>query len=316
MFCFFALLSCDPDPVDSAVDSAEDSGLVDPNGDPLTVPLGGYCPLETHWGAFVVEAYDTYSIADGQVSNGVVPATVLEAVASEGDCTLWKKNNPYCDPTCEPGFTCNFDSECVPYPEAQDVGTVTISGLVDDVVMEPLAPTYQYFDTRLTHPAFEPGVLVELTTTGGNYDPFTLHAVGVNLLTPSATTWEVAAGQDLAVSWDVPTETVRSSVDLALNIDQHGATPVTLKCSFADTGAAVVAASVLDALFGYGISGYPSASLSRRTVDHTDVGEGCVDFALGHEWLIDVTVAGHTPCSSPADCPEGQECNMTLQTCE
>lgn len=314
MIVLSLLLACSPDPADSA--TVEDSGLINPDGDPATVPLLGYCPLETHWGRFVVEAYDAYSIVDGQAADGVVPATVLEAVASEGDCTLLKRNNPYCDPTCDPGFTCDFDGTCIAYPAAQDLGTVSISGLADDVVMEPNAPTYQYFDTNISFPGFEPGILIQLTTTGGAYLPVTLHAVGVDLLEPTSVNWQIAAATDLAVAWDAPTGAVRSTVDLSLNIDQHGITPVTLQCSFADTGSAVVPASVLDALFAYGVSGYPSANIARRTVDSTLLGAGCIDFALGHEVLVDVSVAGHTPCDSPDDCPDGQTCNFSIQTCE
>ena len=311
------LASCDPSGDDGIdPDSGTDSGLVDPTGDPATVPLLGYCPLETQWGEFIIEAYDNYSIVDGQASNGVVPATVLELAAAEGDCRLLKRNNPYCDPTCGPGFTCDFDGTCVVYPEAQDLGSVRISGLVEDVVMEPLAPTYQYFNTKLAHPAFLPGALVEMVTTGGAFAPVMLHAVGVDLLEPTSLLWEVAAGSALAVSWDSPVGAVRSSVDLSLNIDQHGITPVTLQCSFQDTGTAVVPASVLDALFAFGVSGYPSANLARRTVDSAPLGEGCIDLALGHEVLVDVTVGGHTPCGSTADCPDGQECNLAIQTCQ
>lgn len=317
MLTLLFLFACDFSNDDNgSADSATDSGLANPDGDPATVPLLGYCPLETHWGEFVVEAYDTYSIVDGQMNDGVVPATVLELAAEEGDCKLLKRNNPYCDPTCDPGYTCDFSGECVVYPLGVDLGTVTISGLVDLVTMEPLGSGYQYFDTRISHPAFEPGVLVQLQTEGGSLAPFTLHAVGVSLLVPTSNLWEVAKSTALVVSWDAPTTQVRSTVDLSLNIDQHGITPVTLQCSFVDDGSAEVPASVLDALFAFGVSGYPSANIARRTVDSTTIGDGCVDFALGHEVLVDVTVVGHTPCDSPDDCPDGQECNFTIQTCE
>ena len=40
--------------------------------------------------------------------------------------------------------------------------------------------------------------------------------------------------------------------------------------------------------------------------------------SLFNHFLIspELTVAGHTPCTSQKDCPKGQTCNTTLETCE
>ncbi len=307
-------LACSPDPTDTS--GPADSGTGDPTGDPLTIPLAGECPMESHHGAFVVEAYDNYSIVDGSVSDGVVPSMVLENSAEEGDCILWKRNNPYCEPACVSGDTCDFSGECIPYPAAQDLGTVSVRGLTSSVDMEPIVPGYRYFDTDLDYPGFKAGKLVQLTTSGGAYASFTLHAVGVDLLEPTATSWTVTPGTPLSVAWDAPTTTVRSSVRLSLNIDQHGQTPLTLVCHFDDDGAAEVPASVMDALMGAGVTGFPLASIRRQTADSTTVGTGCVDLVLSHDVDIDVTVEGHTPCTSNADCPPGHPCNLAIQTCE
>lgn len=302
-------------PTDSA-DTAPDIDTSDPDGDPDTVELGGTCELDVRWGAFKVEANPDYSAVDGQIADGVVPVTVLEEAAREGDCRLMKRNNPFCDPTCGPGTTCDFDGTCIPYPANQDLGTVVITGLKDAVVMEPVAPSNKYFYTQLQNPAFEAGELIELTTGGGAYPVLTLHGVGPATLQPVSLDWVVTAGTPLQIGWDAPAAAVRTEVFVSVNVDQHGITPITLECVFADDGEAQIAASVMDALLSAGVSGYPSGKIQRRTVDKAAVGEGCVDFMVDDSRVAKVSVTGHTPCSGPQDCPEGLECNLATQTCE
>ncbi|MBM4389840.1 MAG: hypothetical protein FJ090_01850 [Deltaproteobacteria bacterium] len=315
------LLACDPGSAPPGDSSAPaDTGVPDPSGDPQTVALLGECPLETHYGGFVVEAYESYAIVDGTVSNGVVPVTVLENVATEGDCTLLKRNNPYCDPTCDSKETCDFDGTCIEYPVAQDLGTVTIAGIDPAAVMAATSPGYRYFKTDMDFPPWTAGELIQLSTTGATVESFTLHGVGPDMLEPTSTTWSVASGEDLVVGWDAPAGEVRSSVRLSLNIDQHGQTPVTLVCHFDDDGEASVPSSVIDAVMGAGVTGYPSASLRRQTADSTTLGGGtttggCVDLLVAHELAIRVEVEGHTPCTTNADCPPGHPCDLATQTC-
>ena len=308
------LLAC-PDAPETAEDS-ESTDTAGPVGDPNTIPLNGTCDLERRWGTFEVEANEKYSVAFGAIANGVVPVTVLTEVAAEGDCRLLKRENPYCNPTCEPGDTCDLDGVCIPYPENQNVGTVTIAGLTSAVSMDPLVPGNKYSFVAFDGIAFEPGKLIELVTGGGAYAPQTLHGVGVTPLVPASLEWVIAKGASLDLSWDAPAETVRSSVFVSVNVDQHGITPVTLECAFADNGTNAIASSVIDALLNFGISGFPSARIQRRTVDKVMLGEGCADFIVDYEAVAGVTVSGHTPCSSTEDCPADQECNLALQTCE
>lgn len=297
-------------------DSGAGYDTSDPDGDPDTIALAGGCDLGVRWGGFKVEANSDYSAIDGQIANGVVPVTVLEKAAEEGNCRLMKRNNPFCDPTCGPGYTCDFDGTCIEYPANQDLGTVTITGLKDAVAMEPLAPSTKYSFTKLQNPAFEAGKLIELKTAGGAYDPLTLHGVGMAVLQPVSLEWVVTEGTPLQLAWDAPAEAVRSEVFVSVNVDQHGITPITLECTFEDDGAGEIASSVMDALLAAGVSGYPTGKMLRRTVDKVEIGEGCADFTVDYATRADVTVTGHTPCSGPQDCPEGMECNLAIQTCE
>lgn len=300
------------EPADSA-----DPGLLPPEGDPATVELAGACPMAADHGGFVVEVDLDYSIVDGAVLDAVVPTSVLTPVLAAGDCSLLRRENPFCDPVCESGFTCSLESECVPFPAEQDLGTVTVAGLAADVVMEPRDPGARYFDTSLPHPAVQQGELVELRTeAAGTLGELVLHGVGPAPLEVLDEELVVIGGQSLELHWTPPAADARTHVELFLNIDQHGATPMRVSCVFADTGTGTIDGTIIEGLVSGGVTGFPSARLRRQTVDHTTVGEQCLDFGVASPRFVEVRVDGFTPCDSPDDCPEGQTCNLALEICE
>lgn len=310
LITLLSLCGCPGEPNDSGPAAG-------PEGDPATIPLAGRCAMANDYGGFAVDALSDYSTVAGAVSDGVVPMTVLEEVAVEGDCRALRRNNPFCDPPCASDETCDFDGSCVAYPLTQDLGTVAIAGLVGPVSMDPVSPGYTYFDTTLGHPAYEPGVLIELTTGDTPWGPVTLHGVGVQQLDEAEATLLVVEGHDLELGWNAPEGQVRSEVALRINIDQHGATPISLYCSFEDDGAGVVPAALTDLLVNAGVTGFPSGSLVRRTVDSASLGEdGCMDLVVSSTRNPDVRVDGYTPCQDDEDCPDGQTCNEALEICE
>lgn len=314
MILLLSLLACG--------DKADDSARADDRGEDIaldseTVPLDGHCADDVHFGKFVVDSTTRYAYVDGEVDDGVVPYTVLTELESQEGCTLWRREYLYCDPACDSTQTCDFDGTCVPYPVGQDVGVVTVDGLLEPVSMEPLPPGNTYSNTSVPNPPWTPGTVVTLESEGGAYDPFTLHGVAPDPLEVVSTDWTVYEGEPLPLSWTPPGSTTRAQVRVTLNIDQHGNTPVTAVCWLDDDGEGAIPADILDGLMGRGISGFPSGTISRLTTDAASVGEGCVDL-----WLTSsrapttVSVDGYTPCISDVDCPEGQECNEAMQRCE
>lgn len=307
-------------PDDTAVDTDTGTDTDTDTGDgldPATVPLEGVCELADDFGGFTVAMSEDETTVDGTVADGVVPTAVLEELAADGDCRVLRRNNPFCDPGCDPGYTCDFDGECVPYPANQDLGTVSIVGMVQPVEMEPVFPGNTYYDTSLPHPGFIAGELLTLLMPGGVYGPAELHGVGIEPLVLPAGTWTLDEGQDFTLTWDPPVgPVVRSEVYVVIAIDQHGVSPSTLQCVFADDGEGIVSASIVSALIDVGVTGFPSGTMTRRTADHAAAGEGCFDFVVSSSQDADVEVVGHTPCISDEDCPEGQDCNEELQTCQ
>ena len=251
----------------------------------------GPCPLDKALGGLEVSVVADFSSISGVFADGVVPASVPTKEIEEGDCVLWRRRNPSCNPSCGSNETCDFDGKCVPYPLQQDAGVITINGLSDPVSIGPLAPTNSYSKVDVTHPAFEPGDLIEMTTTDGYFGVLNMWGVGVEPLVDQELFWTIESGQPLTVTWKAPAMDTGSQIRLYLNIDQHGNTPLTMICDFPDTGYAEISASLIAALITTGVSGKPSGRLTRRTVDSVDVAEGCVEFRIASTLKANVQVA-------------------------
>lgn len=306
----FGLLVACAGPPATPSDDPEDSAPT------LDLPLAGACAQEIDYGGFVIDANADYAYVTGQVLDGVVPLTLRTLTQREGECGLFKKENPYCEPGCDPGYTCDFDGSCIPYPAAVDLGGVRVEGLLVEVALSPVTPGYTYFDTSVPNPPFDPGDLIHLHTEGGAFSAVDVYGYGVDALEADSLSWLVSPGAPLALRWEPPTSGAPSEVRLTLQIDQHGITPLTAVCEFDDDGEGAVPAALIDALFSQGVSGFPNGSFTRRTVDSASVGEGCMDLTVSSSLVPDIDVDGYTPCTSDADCPDGQICDLTLEICE
>lgn len=288
-----------------------------PPPDPDTVPLGGPCDMEQDFGGFLVEVYEDESNIEGRVDDGVVPSSVLELVIADERCQIHRQLTPFCDPPCAAGETCTFEGECIDYPSSQDLGTVSISGLSEELALEPVTPGYTYYDTSLSHPIFQGGELITLDMPGGVYGPLTLYGVGAEPLEVLDEQWVLEDGVETVISWTPPAaDVVRTEVFVSINMDQHGATPATMTCVFPDTGSGAISGELMHEMVSLGVTGFPSGAARRRTVDRAAVDGGCMDFEVAAPRTVQVDVANYTPCLVDEDCPKGQACNEKLQICE
>lgn len=280
----------------------------------VEIDLAGNCALADHVGGFFATYEVMYSAFSGSVADGVVPLNVLEQVGEDGSCTLLRRNNPFCDPGCNAGDVCDFDGNCIPYPLNQDVGTVTVTGLLKDVMLEPVPPTYSYFDTMLPHPGFEPGAIITVEATGGKYSAMQLHGIGVEMVVPADDDLHLDRDEALEVAW-TPGDP-RATMRLQIAVDQHGTSPLALVCSVpADEGSLTISGEIVTQFLDNGISGFPSADFHFETVDSVEIELGCVDFVVRSHDQLQVFIQGHTPCNVDPDCPDGQTCDVMNQTC-
>ncbi|MBW2276843.1 MAG: hypothetical protein JRF63_05080 [Deltaproteobacteria bacterium] len=239
--------------------------------------LAGPCDFDDKVGWFKVEHHDLYSAVTGEVSDGVVPAAIPQSQEIEGDCILLQKLNPVCDPPCEPGFTCDFDGECIPYPSKLHVGAVVVEGLTTEVVMTPNGQN-DYFDTSVDSPPFTDGSEITLGAAGNETEAFALDAFGVEVLAMPDNEWIMFDGEPLEIFW-TPSDG-EGRILATFNVDQHGNSPMTMVCDLDDTGTATVPAGLIGLLFDYGISGFASGHLYRRTIDSTQIDVGCVELEV------------------------------------
>lgn len=304
-----SLGSCTADPGDA--ESADTDITVEPG------ELDGACPLNERVGLFSVVHEPDYSSVDGEITDAVIPSTIVEVTMEAGGCQLLARENPFCDPACTSDEACTHTGECVPYPARQDTGAVTIEGLdieLVELVMDPRADK-RYFETTLPHPAFSPGGAINLTSAGGEVGPLELSGRAFTPIELTQSTWIAKAGEPLVVSWVPEEASAEASFYLTINVDQHGVSPATLACEGPDSGSFEVPASIIDALLQSGISGFPTGHAYRRTVDSMQADTGCVEFQVRSHRSAQVEVTGHTPCTAQPECPDGLTCDLMNQTC-
>jgi hypothetical protein len=287
-----------------------------PEPPPMGPPLAAYrtCPLDQKVGEFRVELTESFTAVSGSVAEAVVPVDLRELVVESGGCRLLRKRQLICNPACSAGMTCGEAGRCIRYPDNLDAGTVRIGGLARPVKMQPDPAGRRYFTTGLPHPGFADGANIQLQASGAAVPPFSLAGQGVRALVVVDRPLTMEMDQPLPVEWQ-PGAARPVQMELTLNIDQHGLTPATLICRADDNGRLEVPADLVSRLLAAGASGYPQALLSRQTVDAVPLPPGCVELIVASAVQKSVTVAGHTPCRTDADCPAGRHCNMALQSC-
>jgi len=303
-------------PGDDAGPSPADADTAAPEPELPEVPTAlGYAPClaATRVGGFQITLADDYTGADGQIYDGVVPANVPDEVQVDGACRLLRARSLFCEPGCVPGETCGEEGACIPYPERSSVGLVTVTGLKEALAMEAKWGNTYTNPGSMIHPGYEVGADIGLAAAGGDFEPFSLRGFGVEgLVLAGPGQVVVEPGQSIDLSWEAPTVEGPAKVRVELNVNNHGSTSAWLACDVADTGSFSVPAALLDALQDIGISGFPSLSLTRRSVDSAVIGPGCVDLRVASERTLGVEIAGQKSCTSDQQCPPGQDCGVDL----
>lgn len=281
---------------------------------PPAATLSSYepCSAERRVGVFAIELGDGFTSVRGQVYDAVTPRDVPVLVASEGECQLFTAATLTCNPGCAAASeVCAPGNLCQPRPEPHDLGQVTVRGLRVPLRMQANAVTKAYTNPAsagLPHPGFEPGVSLELATGGGDYEPLALLGWGVTELQGVPEQLPVSAGQAVELSWVPPDSAGPARVHLNLNVNHHGSSNNWIECDVADLGAAQIPAALIDSLLERGRSGYPTLTVTRRSVSSALIEPGCVELQVASGTVSDVLLEGLQSCSSAEDCHPGQRC--------
>lgn len=292
------------------------SGDGDGDGDTSAGPSGTACARDERLGSFVLTLDDDYTTFRGAVSDGVSPGSIPEVIASSGSCDLLGPRNLFCATPCESGSVCAGDDVCVPEAVKASAGLVTVSGLNTDLSVEINGITVDYNKTfQEPYPGFDVDAAISLVAAGDVIEGFTLSGEGVGLLTSSDETVAVNDGESVDLSWDTSGTSANSSIDIQFSVNTHGGTSAWIQCSAEDTGTFSIPADLMQQLIDLGLSGFPRTTLTRYTVDSTEVGAGCVDLTVGSSVTLDIVVDGLVSCDEDDECPDGQTCN-DLMYCE
>ncbi len=188
-------------------DTADDDAADDDSGDDDSGPACGFPPAESAR-IEVVESYTEgvgwYGRVMGTVHEG--PAPPYHVVTLEqGECRYLTFEQGFCDPPCDYDQFCDLDGVCHDRPASISGGTLTITGLGDDLVLEAddWSPGYYYGPWDLPDDLFDAGDPITAALSGGEFDAVTLDAAGVAALDPSfaAAPVPLVDGGDNELTW-------------------------------------------------------------------------------------------------------------------
>jgi hypothetical protein len=293
-------------------DDPVEPGAGDRGGNDLTPLTYEPCAAAERVGSFTIELTDQYTAVGGKVFDAVAPRDVPVEVATDGPCTLFAAPVMQCNPACDAtSQVCAEGNQCLPQPVARDLGKVTVRGLLVPLELEPNRVTKAYANPAsapLPQPGFEPGASLHLSSSGGDYAPIALRGWGVSLLEGVTNPIALRAGQELALSWQPPADPGPARVHLNLNINHHGSTSSWIECDVEDVGSAHIPGALVDALLARGQSGFPTLTVTRRSVSSTRIEPGCIELAVSSESVSDVELENFQSCSSLVKCGPGKSC--------
>jgi hypothetical protein len=272
------------------------------------------CDPASRVGDFRIQLEEAFTAVSGVVATGVVPGDVPVLVRQDGACRLVQRRNLFCNPACDGQSTCGDGGRCIPYPVGRNVGTVSIRGLAAPVTISPSPLGQRYDYTRLPHPGFQPGAEIVLHASGGDIGPFLLQGRGVTRVELAVDRPVLDPARPFELRW-TPASIPEARVAFQIEIDQHGLSRASLQCEVPDQGTATVSTELLSELIKLGASGFPKITVARRTADATTLAGGCVELLVLSAVERPLTVPGHDPCRTDADCPAGKQCALAIQTC-
>ena len=278
------------------------------------------CRVDMRSGEFVVSLTNEFTGVAGTVLDGIeehrigVEQTVPGGV-DLGACRLMKPPTATapCSPMCSASQVCN-NGTCKPKPLAVSVGDVVITGLISPLTLKFIAGNYINPPGMTPHPLFVDGANLTLSASGAaGYGPFALKGYGVEPLVVPPGKLLVEMNKPVTVTWMAPKNPGPAKVHVDFSINRHGGTDSWLECLVDDNGSYTINAGLMTELFKQGVSGFPSVTLSRQSVDQTTVKSGCVHMVVKAENARDLDIPGVQSCKDDTECTKPQVCLEDLR---
>jgi len=257
-----------------------------------------------------IEGRDAFSVVSGTVYDGPSPLSFgLEPVLEEGECQLREVTHPFCDPACDGTSLCVRDGECMPYPRAQDMGELEVTGLLTAVTLPAFPPNFFYQSEELAYPPCEEGATV--TLSGKSFQAET-QCVAPLVVDPASPIL-VRRGEPVVLTWEAPGDPDLARVHILLDVSHHGGKRGDIVCDVPDTGHYEIPATLVTPLVDLGLAGYPSVILTRRASGVSSPPEVEFSVAAAVERAVDTGVRSCVP--GVEDCPDGQTCDPATNVC-
>ncbi len=263
---------------------------------------------------------DGYVSVLGLVYDGAPPPPkAWKAIDEAGDCQLYERAYPFCDPDCKSGEKCVAGDQCQRVPSPLDVGIVTLEGIADEsIAMTALAPsnTYQLpADAMPNYPPFDAKTQVVLSAEGGAAGAFAIQAQGIDPLEREASAVSFDPDADAVIDW-TPGADPSATVELVFDISHHGGQNGELICEASDTGEFTVPRKLVAGLIELGVAGFPEVRITRKSVGVASDVKGELRLQLESSRVVYLDIPGLSSCSEPgaqAECKDDEQCGQDLR---
>ena len=256
----------------------------------------------------------------GKVYAGETPSAInwVEKGAS-GACKVYTPTTPFCEIACGSGALCVADNTCKDFPKSVSAGKVTVTGIklksgAPSFTMTPLFNNYQPGAAdSMSYPPFAEGDAVTFSAAGDtSVGAFKVTAAGISLLNVLNDTITLADGKPISLKWTAPAKAGVSVVSVFVDISHHGGSKGKIECEAPDNGSLEIAASLVDKLKAFGVSGYPKIEITRKAKGtNADVK---VDLVLESLVSKELQIPGLISCDGVNTlCPTGMTCQQDLQ---
>jgi hypothetical protein len=308
---FGTLAGCSSEPSDSNTGGSTSMGGGSSTGG---MSGGGATGLQGNFNIELLEESPptaAFSKVIGVITDGPVPAqTQLKSDTKVGDCELLVPWAPFCPGGCGTSI-CTAENTCTAYPPGQNLGTVKITGLGDELTMEAAGGNSKsYQSSALPMPPCTENGAIALDSS--MFDMQTKCIAPFELL--SAVPIPVKTGKSVDLSWKAPGADTGARVKIKLDIAHHGGKKGEIQCDVADTGSFSIPADLVTKLVSLGLAGYPTIGVERYNAGAA-ANNANVKLRIGSavERPVDT---GIVSCGDEDPCPTGMMCDVNDRTCK
>jgi len=205
---------------------------------------------------------DGYTTAIGRFFDDAQPKILaLDPRSEQNGCTLFVPRPPFCSEPCAPAV-CTANDVCTKYPQARAVGTLTLKGIGTPLELTPSSSMIVYQSPSLPFPPCEPGAPV--TASASNVSLSAECIAPLELKGPDPI--PIVENAPLRLSWVPAFAAASSRIQVKLDVSHHGGSKGEIDCDVPDTGELEIPSSLVTALLGLGLAGFPTININRVAV--------------------------------------------------